>query len=57
MASTRWTPRLPSDGPSALEYEVGVQSLAHLGVTRMRLITNNPQKGLVLEGHGLALPT
>lgn len=37
------------------EYGVGAQILAHLGVSRMRLITNNPHKRLGLEGYGLVV--
>jgi 3,4-dihydroxy 2-butanone 4-phosphate synthase/GTP cyclohydrolase II len=37
----------------ARDYGVGAQILASLGVTRMRLLTNNPAKRAGLEGHGL----
>ena len=40
-------------GVDARDYGVGAQILADLGVTRMRLITNNPAKRAGLEGHGL----
>ena len=40
-------------GIDARDYGVGAQILADLGVTRMRLITNNPAKRAGLEGHGL----
>ena len=51
---------LPVDSRS---YGVGAQILGDLGVTRLRLITNNPAKYGGLDGHGLeivgrlALPT
>lgn len=34
-------------------YGIGAQILAHLGIRRMRLITNNPKKIVGLEGHGI----
>ena len=37
------------------EYGVGAQILADLGVTRMRLMTNNPAKYGGLEGYGLEI--
>jgi 3,4-dihydroxy 2-butanone 4-phosphate synthase / GTP cyclohydrolase II len=51
---------LPADSRS---YGVGAQILGDLGISRLRLITNNPAKYRGLEGHGLtvvgrvALPT
>jgi len=35
------------------DYGLGAQILADLGLTRIRLITNNPRKIAGLEGHGL----
>ena len=35
------------------EYGIGAQILVELGVTRMRLMTNNPAKYGGLEGYGL----
>lgn len=35
------------------EYGIGAQILVELGVTKMRLITNNPDKLIGLEGYGL----
>lgn len=37
------------------EYGIGAQILADLGVSRMRLMTNNPKKLVGLEGHGLTI--
>ncbi|MCB2223926.1 MAG: bifunctional 3,4-dihydroxy-2-butanone-4-phosphate synthase/GTP cyclohydrolase II [Actinobacteria bacterium] len=37
----------------ARDYGTGAQILADLGVTTMRLLTNNPAKRAGLEGHGL----
>lgn len=36
-------------------YGVGSQILAHLGIKKMRLLTNNPCKRIGLEGHGLEI--
>ncbi len=41
---------LPAD---ARDYGIGAQVLADLGVRRMRLLTNNPDKRAGLVGHGL----
>ena len=43
---------LPSD---AREYGTGAQILSDLGVTDMRLMTNNPAKRAGLEGYGLRI--
>ena len=43
---------LPVD---ARDYGVGAQILVDLGVTTMRLLTNNPRKRAGIEGHGLAI--
>ena len=43
---------LPVD---ARDYGVGAQILADLGITGMRLLTNNPAKRAGLEGHGLQI--
>lgn len=43
---------LPVD---AREYGIGAQILADLGVTTMRLMTNNPTKRAGLEGYGLKI--
>ena len=37
------------------DYGVGAQILHHLGVTKMRLMTNNPVKRIGLEGYGLTV--
>ncbi len=37
------------------EYGVGAQILRHLGVGRIRLLTNNPRKFIALEAHGLRI--
>lgn len=37
------------------DYGIGAQILADLGVTRMRLLTNNPRKIAGLEGYGLTI--
>jgi 3,4-dihydroxy 2-butanone 4-phosphate synthase/GTP cyclohydrolase II len=37
------------------DYGVGAQILADLGVQKMRLMTNNPQKVKGLDGHGLEI--
>ncbi|MDX1690643.1 MAG: bifunctional 3,4-dihydroxy-2-butanone-4-phosphate synthase/GTP cyclohydrolase II [Acidimicrobiia bacterium] len=39
----------------ARDYGVGAQILADLGVTTMRLLTNNPAKRAGLEGYGLSI--
>lgn len=37
------------------DYGVGAQILRHLGITKMRLITNNPVKRVGLEAYGLSV--
>lgn len=39
--------------PDLREYGVGAQILRDLGLTKLKLITNNPRKIVGLEGHGL----
>jgi 3,4-dihydroxy 2-butanone 4-phosphate synthase / GTP cyclohydrolase II len=39
--------------PDARDYGVGAQILVDLGISRMRLLTNNPVKRAGLEGYGL----
>lgn len=41
--------------PDMREYGIGVQILADLGVTKMRLLTNNPKKLAGLHGFGLEI--
>jgi 3,4-dihydroxy 2-butanone 4-phosphate synthase/GTP cyclohydrolase II len=37
------------------DYGIGAQILRHLGVTSMRLLTNNPRKFVGLQGYGLSI--
>jgi 3,4-dihydroxy 2-butanone 4-phosphate synthase/GTP cyclohydrolase II len=37
------------------DYGLGAQILSHLGVRKMRLLTNNPKKMVGLEGYGLSI--
>ena len=37
------------------DYGVGAQILQHLGITKMRLLTNNPVKRVGLEAYGLSV--
>lgn len=39
--------------PDPREYGIGAQILRDLGISRMRLITNNPVKRSGIEGYGL----
>jgi len=41
--------------PDMREYGVGAQILRHLGVRKMRLMTNNPRKFSALGGYGLEI--
>jgi 3,4-dihydroxy 2-butanone 4-phosphate synthase/GTP cyclohydrolase II len=41
--------------PDLRDYGIGAQILVHLGVRKMRLMTNNPKKIIGLEGYGLEL--
>ena len=45
-------PSIPAD---SREYGVGAQILADLGISRMRLMTNNPARYGGLEGFGLQI--
>ncbi|RMG15385.1 MAG: bifunctional 3,4-dihydroxy-2-butanone-4-phosphate synthase/GTP cyclohydrolase II [Planctomycetota bacterium] len=42
-------------GADMRDYGVGAQILAHLGLNRIRLLTNNPMKIIGLEGFGLEI--
>jgi len=41
--------------PDARDYGTGAQILRHLGVSQLRLLTNNPRKQFSLQGYGLAI--
>ena len=41
--------------PDLRDYGIGAQILADLGLTTIRLLTNNPAKRAGLEGHGLKI--
>ena len=41
--------------PDMRNYGIGAQILAHLGVGKMRLLTNNPRKMVGLRGYGLEI--
>jgi 3,4-dihydroxy 2-butanone 4-phosphate synthase/GTP cyclohydrolase II len=41
--------------PDSREYGVGAQILVDLGISTMRLLTNNPTKRAGLEGYGLEI--
>lgn len=42
-------------GADMRDYGVGAQILAHLGLNKLRLLTNNPKKIIGLEGFGLTI--
>jgi 3,4-dihydroxy 2-butanone 4-phosphate synthase/GTP cyclohydrolase II len=42
-------------GTDERDYGVGAQILRHLGVTHMRLMSNNPKKRAGLKGYGLEI--
>ena len=39
--------------PDLRDYGIGAQMLVELGLTKIRLVTNNPRKIIGLEGYGL----
>ncbi|MDH3283605.1 MAG: bifunctional 3,4-dihydroxy-2-butanone-4-phosphate synthase/GTP cyclohydrolase II [Acidobacteriota bacterium] len=41
--------------PDQREYGIGAQILLHVGVRRLRLLTNNPRKFVALRGYGLEI--
>jgi 3,4-dihydroxy 2-butanone 4-phosphate synthase / GTP cyclohydrolase II len=41
--------------PDLRDYGIGAQILRDLGVTRMKLLTNNPKKVVGLHGYGLEI--
>ncbi|MCU0575809.1 MAG: bifunctional 3,4-dihydroxy-2-butanone-4-phosphate synthase/GTP cyclohydrolase II [Desulfobacterota bacterium] len=41
--------------PDLRDYGIGAQILLHLGVRKMKLMTNNPKKIIGLEGYGLEI--
>jgi len=40
-------------GADLRDYGIGAQILSHLGIAKLRLMTNNPKKIVGLEGYGL----
>ena len=47
--------RLPPRENALRDFGTGAQILLHLGLTRLRLLTNNPRKIAGLEGYGLKI--
>jgi 3,4-dihydroxy 2-butanone 4-phosphate synthase/GTP cyclohydrolase II len=41
--------------PDQRDYGIGAQILVALGVTKMRLVTNNPRKFIGMAGYGLEI--
>jgi 3,4-dihydroxy 2-butanone 4-phosphate synthase/GTP cyclohydrolase II len=41
--------------PDLRDYGIGAQILKDLGLTTIRILTNNPRKVVGLEGHGLKI--
>jgi 3,4-dihydroxy 2-butanone 4-phosphate synthase/GTP cyclohydrolase II len=41
--------------PDPRDYGIGCQILVDLGLTSIRLLTNNPQKRAAIEGYGLSI--
>ena len=41
--------------PDMRNYGIGAQVLVHIGVRKMRLLTNNPKKMIGLQGYGLSV--
>jgi 3,4-dihydroxy 2-butanone 4-phosphate synthase/GTP cyclohydrolase II len=39
--------------PDLREYGIGAQILAHLGIRKLKMMTNNPKKIIGLKGYGL----
>ncbi|ASS75061.1 3,4-dihydroxy-2-butanone-4-phosphate synthase [Tumebacillus algifaecis] len=46
---------MQTDKGQTIDYGIGAQILRDLGVTKMRLLSNNPRKFVGLEGYGLAI--
>ena len=41
--------------PDLRDYGIGAQILSHLGIRKLRILTNNPKKIIGLEGYGLEI--